>query len=57
VDVLAHPSDPGMMTWFTMAIGDDLGGTMERAAHRALTELCDRHLPDLAGTAIALFPV
>jgi septal ring factor EnvC (AmiA/AmiB activator) len=46
-----------MMTWFTMAIGDDLGGTMERAAHRALTELCDRHLPDLAGTAIALFPV
>jgi hypothetical protein len=30
---------------------------VERAAHRALLEFCERHLPDLAGTTIAMFPV
>jgi hypothetical protein len=57
VDVPAHPSDKGMMAWFTTATGDDLADTLERAAHQALTEFCECHLLDLAGTNIALFPV
>jgi hypothetical protein len=57
VDIPAHPSDPGMMAWFTTGIGDDLDDTLERAAHQALTEFCERHLPGLAGTAIALFSI
>jgi hypothetical protein len=46
-----------MMAWFTMTTGDDLDDTLERAAHRALTEFCEHHLLDLDGTAIALFPI
>jgi hypothetical protein len=52
--VLAHPFNLGMMAWFTTATGDD---TLERAAHQTITEFCERHLPGLAGTAIALFPI
>jgi hypothetical protein len=33
VDIPAHPTDPTMTAWFTMARGDDLDGTLERAAH------------------------
>jgi hypothetical protein len=33
VDIPAHPSNPGMMAWFTTARGDDLDDSMERAAH------------------------
>jgi hypothetical protein len=54
VDIPAHPSDPGMMAWFTTATGDDLDDTLERAAHQALTEFYERHLLGLAGTAISL---
>jgi hypothetical protein len=43
-----------MMAWFTTARGDDLDDTLERAAHQALTEFCERHLPVLDGTAITL---
>jgi hypothetical protein len=57
VDVPTHPSDPGMTAWFTTATGDDLDDTLERAAHQALTEFCEHHLPGLASTAIALFPI
>jgi hypothetical protein len=57
VDVPAHPSDPGMASWFTTATGDDLDDTLERAAHWALTEFYESHRPGLASTAIALFPV
>jgi hypothetical protein len=57
VDILAHPTDPTMTAWFTTARGDDLDDTLERAAHQALTEFCDRHLPVLGDTAIALLPV
>jgi hypothetical protein len=57
VDVPAHPTDPTMMAWFTTAQGDDLDDTLERAAHPALTEFCERHLPVLGDTAIALLPV
>jgi hypothetical protein len=57
VDILAHPTDPTMMAWFTTARGDDLDDTLERAAHQALTEFCERHLPVLGDTAIALLPV
>jgi hypothetical protein len=57
VDILSHPSDPSMMAWFTTATGDDLDDTLERAAHQVLTEFCECHLPGLAGTAIALFPI
>jgi hypothetical protein len=46
-----------MMAWFTTATSDDLDDTMDRAAHQALMEFCERHLPGLAGTAIALFPI
>jgi cell division protein FtsB len=37
--------------------GDDLDDTLERAAHQALTEFCERHLPVLGDTTIALLPV
>jgi hypothetical protein len=57
VDIPAHPFDPGMTVWFTTATDDDLDDTLERAAHQALTEFCECHLPGLASTAIALFPV
>jgi hypothetical protein len=57
VDISAHPTDPTMTAWFTTARGDDLNDTLERAAHQALTEFCERHLPVLGDTAIALLPV
>jgi hypothetical protein len=57
VDVSAHPSDPGMMAWFTTATGDDLDDTLERSTHQALIEFCECHLSGLADTANALFPI
>jgi hypothetical protein len=33
VDILAHPTTPTMMAWFTRARGDDHNDTLERAAH------------------------
>jgi hypothetical protein len=45
------------MAWFTTARVDDLDDTLERAAHQALTEFCERHLPVLDNTAIALLPI
>jgi hypothetical protein len=56
VDIPAHPTDPTMTAWFTTARGEDLDDTLERAAHQALTEFCERHLPVLGDTAIALLP-
>jgi hypothetical protein len=40
-----------------MARGDDLDDTLERAAHQALTDFCERQLLVLGDTAITLFPV
>jgi hypothetical protein len=40
-----------------MARVDDLNDTLERAAHQALIEFCERHLLVLGDTAIALLPV
>jgi hypothetical protein len=57
VDISAHPTDPTMMAWFTTTRGDDLDDTLERAAHQALMEFCEHHLPVLSDTAIALLPV
>jgi hypothetical protein len=57
VDVTAHPSNLGMTAWFTTATGDDLNDTLERAAHQALTECSEHHLPGLSDTAIAMFPI
>jgi NADPH-dependent ferric siderophore reductase len=57
VDIPAHPTDPTMTAWFTTARGDDLDDTLERAAHQTLTEFCERHLPILDDTALALLPV
>jgi hypothetical protein len=57
VDIPAHPFDLTMMAWFTTDRVDDLDNTLARAAHEALTEFCERHLPVLDGTTITLFPV
>jgi hypothetical protein len=57
VDIPAHPTDPTMTAWFTTARGDDLDDTLKRAAHQALTEFCERHLPVLGDTAIAMLPI
>jgi hypothetical protein len=57
VDIPAHPTDPTMTAWFTMAQGDDLDDTLERAAHQALIEFCERHLPVLGDTTIAMLPI
>jgi hypothetical protein len=46
-----------MTAWFTTVRGDDLDDTLERAAHQALTKLCECHLPVLGDTTIALLPV
>jgi chromosome segregation ATPase len=46
-----------MTAWFATARGDDLDGTLKRAAHQALTEFYKRHLPVLGDTAIALLPI
>jgi hypothetical protein len=56
MNIPAHPSNPGMTAWFTMATGDDLDDTLERAAHQALMKFCERHLSGLAGTTITFFP-
>jgi hypothetical protein len=57
VDIPAHLTDPTMTAWSTTARGDDLDDTLERAAHQALTKFCERHLPVLGDTAIALLPI
>jgi hypothetical protein len=57
VDILAHPTNPTMMAWFTTAQGDDLDDTLERAAHQTLTEFCEHHLSILGDTAIAMLPI
>jgi hypothetical protein len=57
VNILAHPTDLTMTAWFTTARGDNLGDTLERAAHQSLMEFCERHLPVLSDTAIALLPI
>jgi hypothetical protein len=57
VDIPPYPSDSSLMTWFTMAMGDNLNNMLERAAHLTLIECCERHLPDTAGTPVALFLV
>jgi hypothetical protein len=57
VDIPAHPTDPTMTAWFTTARGDDLDDALERATHQALTEFCERHLPVLSDTSIALLPI
>jgi hypothetical protein len=46
-----------MMAWFTTARGDYLDDTLERAAHRAIMEFCERHLLILGDTVITLLPV
>jgi hypothetical protein len=33
VNILAHPTDLTMTAWLTIARGDDLNDTLERAAH------------------------
>jgi hypothetical protein len=57
VDIPTHPSDPSLMAWFTTATRDDLGNTMENAAHQALMKFYEHHLPGLTGIAVALFPI
>jgi hypothetical protein len=57
VHVPTHPFDPSMTARFTMATGNNLDDTLERAAHQALTEFCERHLSDLNDTVVALFPI
>jgi hypothetical protein len=57
VDILTHPFDPSMTTWFTTSKGDDHDDTLERTAHQALMEFYERHLSGLDGTAIALLPI
>jgi hypothetical protein len=51
------PTDLTMTAWFTTARGDGLDDTLERAAHQALMEFYECHLPILGDTAIALLPV
>jgi hypothetical protein len=57
VDVPAHPSDPGITSWFTTAIDDDLDDTLESTAHQALIEFCEHHLLGLVSTVVTLFSV
>jgi hypothetical protein len=57
VDILFHPIDPTKTAWFTTVWGDDLDDTLERAAHQALMEFSECHLPVLGNTSIALLPV
>jgi hypothetical protein len=57
VDIPAHPTDPTITAWFTTAQGDDLDDTLERVAHQALMEFCERHLLVLSDTVIALLPI
>jgi hypothetical protein len=57
VEIPAHPTELTMTVWFTTVQGDDLNDTLVMAAHQALTEFCERHLPILGDTAIALLPV
>jgi hypothetical protein len=57
VDILAHLTDPTKTAWFTTVWGDDLDDTLERAAHQALMEFCECHLPVLGNTSIALLPI
>jgi hypothetical protein len=40
-----------------MARGDDFDDTLERAAHQALTEFCEHHLPVHGDTTLVLLPI
>jgi hypothetical protein len=44
VDIPPHPSHPSLTVWTTSTTGDDLDDTLERTAHQALMEFCERHL-------------
>jgi hypothetical protein len=57
VDIPAHRTDPIVTAWFTTARGDELDDTLERAIHHALMKFCERHLPVLGDTTIALLLV
>jgi hypothetical protein len=57
VGIPAHPTDPTMTAWFTTARGDDLDDTLGRTAYQVLMEFCERQLPVLGDTAIALLPI
>jgi hypothetical protein len=46
-----------MTAWFTTARVDELNDTLERAAHQALTEFCEHHVPVLGDTTITLLPI
>jgi hypothetical protein len=46
-----------MTAWFTTTQGDNLDDTLEGAAHQALTEFSECHLPVHGNTTIALLPV
>jgi hypothetical protein len=56
VDCPTHPSNLSMTAWFTTTQGDDLNDALERVAHQSLMEFCERHLPGLDDTAVALLP-
>jgi hypothetical protein len=45
-----------MTAWFTTARGNDLDNTLERVAHQALMEFCERQLLVLSDTAIVFLP-
>jgi hypothetical protein len=57
VEISAHFTNSTMMAWFTTAQGDDLDDALERAAHQALTEFCERHLQVLDDTVIVFLPI
>ena len=57
VDIPSNPVHSDWMEWSTWATGNDMEDTLERVAHLALTKFCERHFPDTAGTAIAMYPV
>jgi hypothetical protein len=38
-------------------MGVDLYDTVERVAHWAITEFCERHLPGLDGTIVSMLPI
>jgi hypothetical protein len=57
IDIPLNVKQPSWTAWSTLAKGDDMNITLEKVAHKALTEFCEQHLVDTTNTPIALFPI
>ena len=57
VDIPPHPVRSDLAAFSVSLRGGSVSDSLDRVAHEALTEFCERHSQDTAGTHFALFPL